>query len=219
MERTPVLAICGSLRQDSLHRGLLTAVAERAPRLQFVGTDLVRDLPLFDPDLDLPERLPAAAREFRLLAEASQAAVIASPEYLYAPSGITKNALDWLAGSTGLLGKPVLLLSASPGETGGMRGIAGLMPTLVALDARTRRSGDGLARDRSHPSGRPSARRGTRPASRDRRRAASRADGAPHHHHHDRVIFPRLGDRPGPGGPLVLGWRSASVGDEWENPK
>ena len=135
MERTPVLAICGSLRHDSLHRGLLTAVAERAPQLQFVGADLVRDLPLFDPDLDLPERLPAVAREFRLVAEASQAAVIASPEYLYAPSGITKNALDWLAGSTGLLGKPVLMLSASPGETGGMRGIAGLIPTLIALDA------------------------------------------------------------------------------------
>ena len=135
MERTPVLAICGSLRRDSLHRGLLIAVADRAPQLQLVGADLVRDLPLFDPDLDEPEHLPAVAREIRLLAEASQAAVIASPEYLYAPSGITKNALDWLAGSTGLLGKPVLLLSASPGDTGGMRGLAGLMPTLLALDA------------------------------------------------------------------------------------
>ena len=135
MERIPVLAVCGSLRQDSLHRGLLTAVADRAPRFQLVGSDLVRDLPLFDPDLDRPGRLPAVAREFRLVAEASQAAVIATPEYLYAPSGITKNALDWLAGSTGLLGKPVLLLSASPGETGGIRGIAGLLPTLIALDA------------------------------------------------------------------------------------
>ena len=135
MERIPALAICGSLRQNSLHRGLLLAVADRAPGLRFVGADLVRDLPLFDADLDLPERMPPAVREFRLLAEASQAAVIASPEYLYAPSGITKNALDWLAGSTALLGKPVLLLSASPGETGGMRGIAALMPTLVALDA------------------------------------------------------------------------------------
>ena len=100
-----------------------------------MGSELVRDLPLFDPDFDTAERLPAVAREFRLVAEASQAAVIASPEYLYAPSGITKNALDWLAGSTGLLGKPVLLLSASPGETGGIRGIAGLLPTLIALDA------------------------------------------------------------------------------------
>jgi NAD(P)H-dependent FMN reductase len=135
MEPTPVLAICGSLRRESLHRALLTAVAHRAPAMRLVGTELVRDLPLFDPELDVPERLPLIVREFRLLAEACSAAVIASPEYLYAPSGITKNALEWLAGSTALLGKPVLLLSASPGDSGGIRGLAGLIPTLVALDA------------------------------------------------------------------------------------
>ncbi len=71
-----------------------------------------------------PDSLPSAVREFRLLAEACDGAVIASPEYVHAPSGVTKNALDWLAGSTGLYGKPVLLLSASPGQTGGLRGLA-----------------------------------------------------------------------------------------------
>jgi chromate reductase len=135
MEQVPVLAICGSLRADSLHRALLTAVQDRAPRFRFVGADLVRDLPLMDPSLDRPDSLPAAVREFRLLAEACSAAVIASPEYVHAPSGVTKNALDWLAGSTGLYGKPVLLLSASPGQTGGLRGLAGLIPSLLALDA------------------------------------------------------------------------------------
>jgi NAD(P)H-dependent FMN reductase len=136
MERRPVLAICGSLRADSLHHGLLRAIADRAPGWTLVGADLVPALPLYDPDLDVPGRVPAAVREFRLLAEASDGAVIASPEYLYAPSGVTKNALDWLAGSAALVGKPVLLLSASPGDTGGIRGLAGLIPTLVALDAR-----------------------------------------------------------------------------------
>ena len=134
-ERVPVLAICGSLREDSLHRALLTAVQQRAPRFQFVGAELVRHLPLMDPGLDRPDSLPAAVREFRLLAENCSAAVIASPEYVHAPSGVTKNALDWLAGSTGLYGKPVLLLSASPGQTGGLRGLAGLIPSLLALDA------------------------------------------------------------------------------------
>ena len=133
--RIPVLAICGSLREESLHRALLTAVQQRAPRFQFLGAGLVRQLPLMDPSLDRPDSLPSAVREFRLLAENCAAAVITSPEYVHAPSGVTKNALDWLAGSTGLYGKPVLLLSASPGQTGGLRGLAGLIPSLLALDA------------------------------------------------------------------------------------
>lgn len=135
MERTPVLAICGSLREDSLHRALLTALERRAPGLFFVGAELIRDLPLLDPDLDTPERLPSVVREFRLLAESARGGIISSPEYVHAASGVTKNALDWLAGSTGLYGKPVLLISASPGQTGGIRGLAALIPTLLALDA------------------------------------------------------------------------------------
>lgn len=134
MERTTVLAICGSLREESLHRALLTAVERRSPQLQLVGADLVRDLPLLDPDLDAPGRLPSVVREFRLLAESSRGGIISSPEYVHSASGVTKNALDWLAGSTGLYGKPVLLMSASPGQTGGIRGLAALVPTLLALD-------------------------------------------------------------------------------------
>lgn len=135
MERMTVLAICGSLRERSLHRALLAAVERRSPELLFVGAELVRELPLLDPDLDTPDRLPSVVREFRLLAESARGGIIASPEYVHAPSGVTKNALDWLAGSTGLYGKPVLLMSASPGQTGGIRGLAALVPTLLALDA------------------------------------------------------------------------------------
>ncbi|HXR43157.1 MAG TPA: NAD(P)H-dependent oxidoreductase [Pseudolysinimonas sp.] len=135
MERTPVLAICGSLRSDSLHRGVLRAIEGRAPGLQLLGGELIPELPLLNPDLDTPDRMPTAVREFRLLAEACQGAIIASPEYVNAPSGVTKNALDWLVGSTGLYAKPVLLVSASPGQTGGIRGLAALVPTLLAMDA------------------------------------------------------------------------------------
>src|SRR3954451_7229708 len=99
MERMTVLAICGSLRQDSLHRALLTAVERRSPQLRLVGAALVRDLPLLDPDLDTPDRLPSVVREFRLLAESARGGIISSPEYVHAASGVTKNALDWLGGS------------------------------------------------------------------------------------------------------------------------
>ncbi len=130
-----MLAICGSLRSDSLHFALLTALAHRAPLLRFVGRELVRELPLYNPELDEWDRIPAPVREFRLLAGAADAVVISSPEYLHAPSGVTKNALEWLVGSLGIVGKPALLMSASPGRTGGLRGLAGLLPTMQLMDA------------------------------------------------------------------------------------
>lgn len=136
MERTPILAICGSLRAASSNRSLLEAFAASAPDLRFVGADLVPDLPLFNPDLGEDDALPASVREFRLLASAAAGAVIVSPEYVHGPSGVTKNALDWLVDSIGVSGKPVLLASASPGDTGGLRGVAGLLPSLQLMGAR-----------------------------------------------------------------------------------
>ena len=136
MSRTPVLAFCGSLRADSLNLALLRLAERIAPELQFVGGDLIPDLPLFNPDLDLsPDGPPASVRHFRGLARAAGAVVIASPEYVFAPSGVTKNALDWLDGCGALDGKPTLLLSASPGQTGGVQGLVALFPTLQALGA------------------------------------------------------------------------------------
>ncbi len=134
MALTPILALCGSLRAESLNRSLLMAFEASAPDLRFVGADLVPLLPMFNSDLTDGD-LPAAVRELRMLAAAARGAVIVSPEYVLGPSGVTKNALDWLADSSGLYGKPVLVASASPGNTGGLRGIAGLLPTLDLLGA------------------------------------------------------------------------------------
>ena len=136
MSRVPVLALCGSLRADSLNLGMLRLAERLAPELQFVGTDIVRELPLFNPDLDLSnDGAPASVRRWRELARAARALVIASPEYVHAASGVTKNALDWLSGCGALDGKPTVLMSASPGSTGGIRGLVALFPTLQLLGA------------------------------------------------------------------------------------
>jgi NAD(P)H-dependent FMN reductase len=131
MTRTPVLAFCGSLRAGSLNRGLLRLAQRVAPELQFVGEQLVGQLPLFNPDLDRDP--PASVLEFRQLARAARAVVAASPEYVLGPSGVTKNAFDWLSGYGALDDKPVLLMSASAGHTGGLRGLVGLFSTVQAL--------------------------------------------------------------------------------------
>jgi chromate reductase len=131
-ERTAVLAICGSLRASSLNRALLTAVEAMVPELRFVGDELVRALPLFNPDI---EEFSLPVQLFREAAASARGVIIASPEYVYAASGVTKNALDWLVGSAGLMSKPTLVMSASPGHTGGLRGVASLIPTLDVVGA------------------------------------------------------------------------------------
>lgn len=136
MTRMPVLAFSGSLRGGSLNSALLILAERAAPQVHFFGAELIADLPLFNPDLDgAPAGVPASVRRFRELARAAQAAVIASPEYVHAPSGVTKNALDWLSGCGALDGKPTLLMSASLGQTGGIRGLVALFPTLQLLGA------------------------------------------------------------------------------------
>lgn len=136
MNRLPILAICGSLRADSLTGNLMDLTERIAPDLQFLGRHLVGRLPLYNADLDSPRDLPAVVGEFRIVALAAKAVIIASPEYVYGPSGVTKNALDWLMGNGRRLDLPVLLLSASQGETGGLRGLAALIDPVQQLGGR-----------------------------------------------------------------------------------
>lgn len=129
-----ILAICGSLRKGSYNAALLDLAARVAPDLRFVGRDLAGQLPLFNPDLEENEPVhPPAVRELRQLADAADGVVIVTPEYASGPSGITKNAIDWLIGSDGLGSRPTVLMSASPGQSGGLRGQAALLPTLTFL--------------------------------------------------------------------------------------
>ncbi|GHD25724.1 NADPH-dependent FMN reductase [Nocardiopsis kunsanensis] len=134
-ERT-VLGICGSLRRGSYNAALLDLVEEVSGGVRVVGADLAGRLPLFDPDMENDETAwPEEVREFRACAAEAEGVVIATPEYAHGPAGITKNALDWLVGSGGLMGRPTLLASASPGQAGGMRAHTPLMPTLTLLGA------------------------------------------------------------------------------------
>ncbi|MBB5492387.1 NADPH-dependent FMN reductase [Nocardiopsis metallicus] len=136
MAERVVLGICGSLRQGSYNAALLRLAERVRPELRVVGADLAGRLPLFNPDLENDEQAwPEAVREFRARVSEADGALIATPEYAHGPAGVTKNAIDWLVGSGGLVGKPTVLMSASPGQAGGMRAHTPLMPTLTLLGA------------------------------------------------------------------------------------
>jgi NAD(P)H-dependent FMN reductase len=64
---------------------------------------------------------------------AADAIVIATPEYNHSVPGVLKNAIDWASRPprrSPLVGKPVVLLGASPGRSGAHRALAHLRQIL-----------------------------------------------------------------------------------------
>ena len=118
-----VLAISGSLRQDSLNTRLLRAAAELAPsgvEVELLDPAALKELPLYDPDDDgtVP---PVAARRLRGSLRLADALLIATPEYNGTIPGGLKNAIDWASrpyGTGALKRKPVAVIGASTGLFG-----------------------------------------------------------------------------------------------------
>ncbi len=111
-----VLAISGSLRSRSTNKAALEALALLAPEgvRVLVYQDLA-GLPPFNPDDDVEGASgPEPVQNLRALVAASDAIVVASPEYAHGVPGALKNALDWLVASEAFAGKPVVLVNASP---------------------------------------------------------------------------------------------------------
>src|SRR5690349_13061141 len=114
---------------------LLQAAASVAPE----GIDVVLytglgDLPHFDPDLD-PDDAPSAVRALRREIAASDAVLIAAPEYGHSLPGVLKNAIDWLIGSGELERKVVAITASVPHSERGRQGLAALRQTLGAVRA------------------------------------------------------------------------------------
>ncbi|CAB3806040.1 NAD(P)H-dependent FMN reductase [Paraburkholderia ultramafica] len=139
-----ILALSGSSRRDSLNwkllgiaaRGALNAGAEVTPvRL----ADF--ELPLYDQDLEAEQGLPDGAKALQTLVARHDALLIATPEYNGGYTALLKNAIDWISrpredGSPGvalLAGKVTALLSASPGQLGGIRSQTGIRAVLDKL--------------------------------------------------------------------------------------
>jgi chromate reductase len=128
-----ILAFAGSLRADSYNKRLVRVAAEgaRAAGADVTFVDL-RDypLPVFDEDMEAREGLPANARKLKDLFLVHQGLLISSPEYNSSVSAALKNAIDWVSrpvpGEASLAcfaGKVAVIMSASPGALGGLRGL------------------------------------------------------------------------------------------------
>jgi len=145
-----ILAVCGSLQAKSSNLELLrVATAAAPPGVELVRFEGLRDLPHFDPDLEAAGAPPpAAVVAWRQALAASDAILVASPEYGHSLPGVLKNAIDWVIGSGELERKIVGVTAAVPHPERGRRGLEALRVTLGAVSA-TVVGGDPIARGAS----------------------------------------------------------------------
>jgi NAD(P)H-dependent FMN reductase len=141
MASTPrILAFAGSLRTGSFNKKLVQIAVAGARRAGAEVTCIdLRDfpLPVFDEDLETRDGLPENARKLKELFLAHQGLLIASPEYNSSITAVMKNTIDWVSRRVpgegplaAYVGKVAVLMAASPGALGGLRGLVHLRAIL-----------------------------------------------------------------------------------------
>lgn len=141
-----ILGFAGSTRTASFHKRLVRVAlggAEQAgAQVRFIDLrDL--DIPLYDGDLEAGSGMPDGAREIREALKAADGVLIASPEYNGSLTAVLKNVIDWTSVSdpqageeprmVAWKGKVAGIMSCSPGNLGGLRGLNHLHSILSGI--------------------------------------------------------------------------------------
>jgi chromate reductase len=136
MTALTLLTLSGSLRREATNRKLLAEAARLFGPAEVIAADL--NLPLYDGDLEAEEGVPAAVQGLADQVAAADAVAISTPEYNKAPSGVLKNALDWVSRTKGSpwADKPVAVMSAAAGRAGGEQAQAALRHWLSPFQPR-----------------------------------------------------------------------------------
>jgi chromate reductase len=134
-----VLAISGSLRNDSYNTQLLRNATEHfGDGVVVEELDGLKDVPPYDEDDD-GDGAPPMVRALRSAFAGADAVLISTPEYNSSVPGQLKNALDWVSrplATNPLRNKPVAVMGASTGAFGAVWAQAELRKVLAAIGAR-----------------------------------------------------------------------------------
>ena len=117
-----ILAISGSLRDNSYNTALARAAADRAPAGTWIELyDGLGKIPAYDADLD-GEDAPEAVRDLRKRIAAADALFFVTPEYNGSIPGVLKNAIDWASrpprGAASIWGKTAAVAGVTTGQHG-----------------------------------------------------------------------------------------------------
>ncbi len=132
-----IVGISGSLRRGSYNSALLRAAAQLAPQSVKVEIASIREIPLYDGDVE--ERgIPDAVTALKEQLAAADGILLVTPEYNHGVPGVLKNAIDWLSRPNKDIArvfgqKPVGIIGASGGIGGTALSQTAWLPTLRVL--------------------------------------------------------------------------------------
>jgi NAD(P)H-dependent FMN reductase len=135
-----IVGLSGSLRAGSFNTMLLGAAIEVAPGEASIEVASIRDIPLYDGDVEAASGVPAAVAALKDRIAAADGLLIASPEYNNSIPGVLKNAIDWLSRPPADIARvfgdlPVGVIGASAGRGATSLALAAWLPVVRTLGA------------------------------------------------------------------------------------
>lgn len=138
---TRIIGIAGSLRKASYNAALLRNAAELAPPGCTLEIASIKDIPLYDGDLEAENGIPAPVTALKDLVAGAEGLLLVTPEYNNSIPGVFKNAIDWMTRPASdiarVFGNRSLgLIGATPGGMGTAFSQTAWLPILRTLGTR-----------------------------------------------------------------------------------
>ena len=138
---TRIIGIAGSLRKASYNAALLRNAAELAPAGCTLEIASIKDIPLYDGDLEAQSGIPAPVTVLKDLVAGADGLLLVTPEYNNSIPGVFKNAIDWMTRPSSDIARvfgnrPVGLIGATPGGMGTTFSQTAWLPILRTLGTR-----------------------------------------------------------------------------------
>jgi NAD(P)H-dependent FMN reductase len=136
-----IVGLCGSLRRGSFNLMLLRAAAAAAPAGASVEIASIREIPLYDGDVEAEHGVPPPVELLKDRVAAAGGLLIVTPEYNNSMPGVLKNAIDWMTRPPADIprvfrGRPVAVMGTTPGRGGTALSQAAWLPVLRTLGMR-----------------------------------------------------------------------------------